>query len=517
MAPQVQHQAAAVVPVPVPVDARVTADADALSVWRVAGLVIGVAVLVLAHVIEPPEPITHVGMGRLGLLAFAILWWASAPLPLVVPTLAALAIGVATGVLTLNDAYAASTSWVLWFAVGAFGLSAALEANGFNRRFALWFANLPWLRGRPYAILFMFILSAGLMSAVMSNTVVTVVWLSLASTVYASLSLRPRDPFPDINTMGISWFANIGGIMTPIGTPGNAVTIGMVAAATGTTVGFASWTIVGLLASLLFAASTFLMIRGLVRPDLSVVVRQDMIDLLRSEQERLGPPRRSEYLAVGWFGVAIFLWFVPDLARLLFGRENVPAFLGNIGLTVPALLIPVAMCLTPVRGEPGRTRVLTWEQWSKGVDWGMALFLGGVLALGTAIEAENSGVSAYLQLRLEPMIVSLPEYAFVFALVASVIFVTNLMSNLVTTAIFVPLGITLSLSLGIGDPAAIGVMLGMSASLAYALPSGTTTNAIVAGSGWLNIGSMFRYGALLMALHALLLSFCVYPVAKWIL
>jgi sodium-dependent dicarboxylate transporter 2/3/5 len=175
------------------------------------------------------------------------------------------------------------------------------------------------------------------------------------------------------------------------------------------------------------------------------------------------------------------------------------------------------MCLTPVRGEPGRTRVLTWDQWSKGVDWGMALFLGGVLALGTAIEAQNSGVSAYLQSRIEPTIVGLPEYAFVFALVASVIFVTNLLSNLVTTAIFVPLGITLSLSLGIGDPVAIGVMLGMSASLAYALPSGTTTNAIVAGSGWLSIGSMFRYGAVLMVLHALLLGFCVYPVAKWIL
>ncbi|MEZ5286418.1 MAG: anion permease [Vicinamibacterales bacterium] len=132
------------------------------------------ALLALFHLAPAPEPITPIGMGRLGLLAFAIVWWICAPFPLAVPTIAALGLGVGTGVLSLDDAFAASTSWVVWFAVGAFGLSAALEVNGFNRRFALWFVNLRWLRGRPFALLFMFLLSAALMSAVMSNTVVSV-------------------------------------------------------------------------------------------------------------------------------------------------------------------------------------------------------------------------------------------------------------------------------------------------------------------------------------------------------
>lgn len=492
------------------------AVAGTLGVWRGAGLAAGVVLVVALHLMPPPEPITSIGMGRLGLLAFAILWWMSAPFPLAVTTLAALALGVGTGVLSLDDAFAASTSWVLWFVVGAFGLSAALEVNGFNRRFALWFVNLSWLRGRPHALLFMFLLSAGLMSALMSNTVVTVVWLSLATTVYSSLGLRPKDPFPAVNTLGIAWLANIGGIMTPIGTPGNAVTIGMIAAAAGTTVSFASWTLVGSFAGLLLIGSTFLVIRYAVRPDVSVITRREMMDLLRSEQEALGRPRPSEYLAVGGFSVAIAFWFLPDLARLAFGAEAVPAFVGNLGLTVPALLVPVAMCLTPV-SQPGRTRVLTWDEWSKGVDWGMALFLGGVLALGTAVGAPESGVSAYLQAQLEPAVVGLPEYAFVFVLLTAVMLVTNVMSNLVTTAIFVPLGLTLSLSLGLGEPVALGVLLGIAPSLSYALPSGTTTNAIVAGSGWVDLGMMLRHGALLILLHALIMTALVYPFAKLVL
>ena len=70
------------------------------------------------------------------------------------------------------------------------------------------------------------------------------------------------------------------------------------------------------------------------------------------------------------------------------------------------------------------------------VDWGMVLFIGGVLALGTAVGDPETGLSAYVQQRLEPAISGFPEYLFVFALTGAVLIVTNIMSNLVTTAIF---------------------------------------------------------------------------------
>jgi sodium-dependent dicarboxylate transporter 2/3/5 len=481
-----------------------------------AGMMAGVVLLLLSHVLPPPEPITSVGMGRAGLLVFAIIWWVCAPVPLAVTTLAALALGVGTGVLTLNEAFAANTSWIMWFLIGAFGLSTALEVNGFNRRFALWFVNLRWLRGRPYALLFMFLASAALMSALMSNTVVVVVWLSLATTIYRSLALRPSDTFAEVNTLGLAWLANIGGIMTPIGTPGNAIAIGLIAAAVGPTIGFVSWTLIGGFAGAILIASTLVVIRYVMRPDISAIIGDNARDLLGRQQEALGAAKPSEILAVVWFGVAILLWFVPDLLRLVFSAGAVPPLLNNLGLVVPALLVAVAMCMTPVN-QPGRTRVLTWDEWSKGVDWGMVLFIGGVLALGTAVGAPESGVSEYLQQRLEPRVTGLPEYLFVFALLLAVMMATNVMSNLVTTAVFMPLGLTLSLSLGIGNPVAFGVLLGIGPSLSYALPSGTTTNAIVAGSGWLRIGLMVRYGVPLMILHAVIMTICVYPFAKVVL
>ena len=481
-----------------------------------AGMAAGLVLLILCHLITPPDPITHVGMGRVGLLAFAILWWICAPVPLAVTTFAALGLGVGTGVLSLDEAFAANTSWVLWFLIGAFGLSAALESNGFNRRFALWFVNLPWLAGRPYALLFMFLTSTALMSGMMSNTVVTVVWLSLATTVYSALRLQKGDPFAEANTLGLAWLSNIGGVMTPIGTPGNAVTIGLIAGATGRTVGFAEWSIVGIVAVAFLAGSSFLVMRYVMRPDVSVITRGDSVAFLRSQQAALGSPDPAERWSVALFGLAIALWFVPDLLRLVLPEGTLPAVLGNMGLVVPALLVPVVMCMTPV-DQPGRTRVLTWDEWVRGVDWGMVLFIGGVLALGTAIGAADAGVSTFLQQRLEPVLSGLSEYLFVFTLLTAVMLVTNVMSNLVTTAIFMPLGLTVSMSVGIGDPVALGVLLGMAPSLAYALPSGTTTNAIVAGTGWIRLGVMARAGAVLVVIHAIVLTWVVYPVAKFVL
>ena len=57
-------------------------------------------------------------------------------------------------------------------------------------------------------------------------------------------------------------------------------------------------------------------------------------------------------------------------------------------------------------------------------------------------------------------------------------------------------------------------MLGIGPSLDYLLPSGTTTNAIVAGSGYLRVSTMVRHGIILFVIHTLLLAYVGYPLAK---
>lgn len=495
------------------------------------GLAAGLIALAVMLVLPPPAPITATGMARLGLLAFAVIWWLATPLPLAFTTLAMLGLGIGTGALSVAGAFAHSSSWVLWFVIGAFGLGAALEATGVNRRFALAFLDLRWVRGHPHRFLVMFLLSATTMSAFMANTVVCVIWLSLAVKIYELLDVPHDDPLVEANTLGIAWASNIGGIATPVGNGTNAPAIGLIASATGVTVTFMQWTLVGSALTLIFLGTALAVFHFFVPKGSAAFARPETAAFVSAERQRLGPMPMAERLAIAWFLVAIALWFVPDVARYVASPETFALLQRNLHLSVPALLVPIAMCLTPLPGArrraadadaasdavPVRRFVLTWNEWMKGVDWSLVVFIGGVMALGTAVGEDATGIPAYVQSVLQPSLGQLSEYGFVLVMCAGVILVTSLISNMVTLAIVLPIGMTLAKNLQLADPVALGLVLGIGPSLDYLLPSGTTTNAIVAGSGYLRVSTMVRYGAILFVLHTLLLAFAGYPLAKLVM
>lgn len=483
---------------------------------HVAGLLGGVAALVLFMAAPPPAPINALGMARLGLLTFGVIWWLATPLPLAMTTLAMLGIGVSTGALTLAGAFAHSGSWVLWFVIGTFGLAAALETTGVNRRLALAFLDVPWARGKSRRFLVMFLLSATLMSAFMANTVVALIWLSLATKIYRLLNVPHDDPLVEANTLGIAWAANIGGVATPIGNGTNVVGLGMIATATGVTVSFLQWTVMGTVLTILFITSALAVFWFGASRRSNVLDRPDMVSFITTERAALGPMSVVEKWAVGWFAFAVLLWFLPDLSTLVAPTWISTALQKSLHMSVPAILVPIAMCLAPIPGAPGQ-RTLDWKSWMDGTDWALLLFVGGVMGIGNAVGEDVTGIPAYVRVAIEPFLSGLSEYQFVLVMVVGVIAVTNVISNMVTMAIFLPLGLTVAKALGVADPVALGVVLVVGPSLAYALPSGTTTNAIVAGSGYLRVGTMLRNGIPLCIIHALLLTYVGYPLAKFVM
>ncbi len=167
----------------------------------------------------------------------------------------------------------------------------------------------------------------------------------------------------------------------------------------------------------------FLTIRYIVRPDVSAIDRPETRAFVEGELRSLGPMMHAEKWAVGWGGLLVVLWMVPDAANAFASPEFARLVNERAGLVVPALLVPVAMCLFPV--GPERQPVLTWDAWARGVEWGMILFIGGVLVLGSAVAEPATGIPDALRLTLEPLLGGLPEYAIVFALALAVLIVTR--------------------------------------------------------------------------------------------
>jgi sodium-dependent dicarboxylate transporter 2/3/5 len=262
--------------------------------------------------------------------------------------------------------------------------------------------------------------------------------------------------------------------------------------------------------------AAFIVVRYFARPDVSVLGSPQTAALLRAQRQALEPRGPAQLRVLGWFVVAIVLWCLPDVVRLVAPQLAARSLLANMDLAVPALLVPVAMCLMR-SGRPDGSRLLTWDAWARGVDWGMVVFIAGVLALGAAVAARTTGIPEFLERGIGPSVNGLPEYVFVFALVSAVLAVTAVISNLVTVVAVVPTALAMAQAVGTVDPVPLGVVLTMCASLDYALPSGTTTNAIVAATGWIRVGTMARNGALLSLIQTVILTFLVYPLAKLLL
>ena len=149
--------------------------------------------------------------------------------------------------------------------------------------------------------------------------------------------------------------------------------------------------------------------------------------------------------------------------------------------------------------------------WSEAVKlpWGILLLFGGGLSLAQTIS--SSGLSEWIGGQLHGLI-SMPLFLIVLLAVAMIIFLTELTSNTATAATFLPIIAALAVSLGV-NPMLLAAPAAAAATCAFMLPVATPPNAIIYGSGVLNISDMVRAGLILNIVFSLLNSAAAFLLA----
>ncbi len=153
-------------------------------------------------------------------------------------------------------------------------------------------------------------------------------------------------------------------------------------------------------------------------------------------------------------------------------------------------------------------RVLDWATATR-VPWGVLILFGGGLTLAAAIG--RHGVDDWIGAQ-GAALAGLPAFAVVLAIVAGMIFLTELTSNTASTAALVPILAALAPGLGL-PPLALAVPAALAASFAFMLPVATPPNAVVFGSGRLALRDMARAGLLLNGVGVLVLVAFTFAVA----
>ena len=105
----------------------------------------------------------------------------------------------------------------------------------------------------------------------------------------------------------------------------------------------------------------------------------------------------------------------------------------------------------------------------------------------------------------------LPVLLLLLILVAMVNFLTEITSNLATTAMILPVLVSLALVLDV-RPYVLIIAATIAASCAFMLPVATPPNAVVFGSGYLRIPDMVRTGLWMNLISIVVVTLVVYTV-----
>ena len=148
------------------------------------------------------------------------------------------------------------------------------------------------------------------------------------------------------------------------------------------------------------------------------------------------------------------------------------------------------------------TGVLSEKEALKSIDLKVVLLFGGSLALAKALDTTGAGeliadkIVGLLGANPNPIILLLVIFIVTCAL-------TNFMSNTATTALMVPIAVSLANSLG-ADPRAVVIATVIAGSCAYATPIGMPANTMVVGLGGYKFNDYVKSG-----LPLILVSFVV--------
>jgi sodium-dependent dicarboxylate transporter 2/3/5 len=472
----------------VTVPARV-GGAGARPLVRLAAGPIAFAV-VLAWPLPDLSPAAH----RLAaVFAWAVVYWFGEALPPAVTALLASVLAIVLGVAPAPAVLAPYADPVIFLFLGSFILAEATRTSGLDRRLALAVLRPDWVSRSPARILAALGVVTCTLSLWLSNTTTTAIMLPVGLGVLRALGLTAdaaRSPFPIGLLLMLTWSSSVA-VGVPVASPPNLIAIGMVRELAGRSLTFVDWMAVTLPLTVVMLALCWLILWRRYRDEALQAV--PLGRYVADETARLGPWRRAEANVVAVFGLAIVLWMLPGLARLVAPDATASALLErHVPESAVALLAAVLLFVLPTNLARGEY-TLAWSDAAR-IDWSTILLFGGGLSLGRLMfDTGLAPVVGGTVLRASGVegVWGLTAGAIVAGVVLS-----ETSSNTAAASVVIPVVIAAAQSAGVSPvPPAIGAALG--ASFGFMLPVSTPPNAIVYGSGLVPLREMVRSGLLL--------------------
>jgi len=337
---------------------------------------------------------------------------------------------------------------ILFF--GGFILAYALHKYEIDKFIATRLLRL--FGSKPYFLMLGFMLTTAILSMWMSDTATTAMMIAMVLPLLKQLD--EKDPFRTGLILSIPFSALVGGMGTPVGTPPNAIAMGVLADH-GIHLNFISWMKMAVPLSIILLCVISVILYLMFPPQTQKVSFNISVRKVMSNKAK-------GTMAIA--AITILLW-------LSSGIHQIPS----------AVIALLAAGLFSLSGLLNRDDF-------KNINWDILILMWGGLALGKGMEI--SGLTQW--------IISLSLFqqqgailVVVFCILAVIL--STLMSNTATANLLIPIVMVIPGENNI----ILAATIALSCSLAMALPVSTPPNAIAFSTNMLKSRDMLKAGALI--------------------
>src|SRR5690606_14973855 len=469
-----------------------------MSTTKRIGFILGPLLFILVRLFFKPEGLSDEANAILASTLWIAAWWITEAIPIAVTALLPIILFPLTGGLDLNTTTSAFGHKFVFLYMGGFIIAIAIEKWNLHKRIAL---NIIQFIGTDVKkILLGVMVATAFLSMWISNTATAVMMLPIGIAIINQLKDNPNTDenenlvFGKAMMLAIAYSASIGGIATLIGTPPNLVLAGVVLDTYDYEITFLQWFMFGfpIALVLLFICWKYL-------TSIAYKFQQKEFPGGKAEIKRLlknlGNISYEEKMVAAVFATTAFFWITRSF---LFDK-----LLPELDDTIIAIGFAVVLFLIPSKDKS--QQLMNWEDAVK-LPWGIILLFGGGMAIANGFE--SSGLALWIGNQMT-LLAGMITLILVLLLIAAVNFLTEITSNLATTAMLLPVLAPMAITVDL-HPFVLMVGAAVAASCAFMLPVATPPNAVVFGAGYLRIPDMVNKGFVMNIVSIIILSLFVY-------
>lgn len=463
---------------------------------RRIGLIAGLLAFATTIVLPAPSTMPDAAWIVAGLVTMMAAWWMTEAIPLTATALLPFLVLPLAGISDAKQTASSYYSPILFLILGGAFIALAIQRTGLHRRLALAILNHLGKGGGTMRLMLAFMVSAAILSMIISNTSTTLIMMPMAIAVLAGGGLADddRSGLAGALPMAIAFAASIGGIGTIVGSPTNAISVALIDSALGVRISFAQWSLFGLpivIAGVPLAAWVISRVHNITAHPFN-------IEAARQSVQSDDPLTLPEKRLIPLVALTVLAWMSQPL---------IEPFLPEGSLTDGTIAIAAGLALFLIPDGTGRP-LLEWAE-ADHAPWGVIMMFGGGLALAAGMGV--SGLAEWLGQALLPLS-AVPLVVVALAMLVLVIVVTEFASNVATASAIIPIIASLGAAMG-ADPLLLALPAAITASWGFMLPAGTGPNAIAWSTGRIHLPNMLKAGFVLDILGVPLILGIVWMIA----